>query len=127
MAHILLVEDSKTQAFAVSRMLERRGYQVTVAKNGREGIQFAFQLQPDIILMDIVLPDANGFQATRAIANNSRTAHIPVVMLSAKDQQSDKLWALRQGAMSYLTKPVKEPLLISTINSVLGGPAKASA
>lgn len=119
MALILLVEDSPTQAFVTSRMLEGHGYRVLVAKNGREGIDLAKGKHPDLIIMDIVMPESNGFQATRAITTNASTSQIPVIMLSSKNQTTDKLWALRQGAMSYLTKPVREEELIATVSHLL--------
>lgn len=119
MARILLVEDSPTQAFVTSRLLESHGHQVIIAKTGEEGIQFANEQSPDLVIMDIVMPGANGFQATRAITNGSKTSHIPVIMVSSKDQTADKVWALRQGAMNYLTKPVDEAKLIETVNHLL--------
>jgi twitching motility two-component system response regulator PilH len=120
MKRILLVEDSTTQAFFTSRILERNGYEVIVAANGDEGIEYARQMSPDLVIMDVVLPGANGFQATRAITKGVTTRHIPVVMLSSKDQTADKVWALRQGAMNYLVKPVREEELIATVGHLLG-------
>jgi twitching motility two-component system response regulator PilH len=120
MKRILLVEDSTTQAFFTSRVLERNGYEVIVASNGDEGIEYAKQMSPDLVIMDVVLPGANGFQATRAITNGVKTKHIPVVMLSSKDQTADKVWALRQGAINYLVKPVREEELLATVGHLLG-------
>jgi twitching motility two-component system response regulator PilH len=117
---ILLVEDSRTQAYAISRILERNGYQVIVADNGKDGIAYARTHLPDLIIMDVVMPGASGFQATRSIANHRDTENIPVVMLTSKDQVADKLWALRQGAMGYLVKPVEERELLDTIDNLLG-------
>ncbi len=119
MKRILLVEDSTTQAFFTTRVLERNGYEVIVATNGTEGIEYARQMSPDLVIMDVVMPGANGFQATRAITSGLKTRHIPVVMLSSKDQTADKVWALRQGAMNYLTKPVQEAELIATVGQLL--------
>lgn len=120
MACILLVEDSPTQAFVISRLLEQHGHKVVVANNGKQGIEYAHTCAPDLVIMDVIMPNANGYQATRAIANSEKTSHIPVVMLSSKDQVTDKLWGLRQGAMSYLTKPVDEKALIETVTHLLG-------
>ncbi|HEX5057147.1 MAG TPA: response regulator [Gammaproteobacteria bacterium] len=120
MKRILLVEDSTTQAFFTSRILEKNGYEVIVAASGDEGIEYARQMSPDLVIMDVVLPGANGFQATRAITKGVTTRHIPVVMLSSKDQTADKVWALRQGAMNYLVKPVREEELIATVGHLLG-------
>jgi twitching motility two-component system response regulator PilH len=123
MKKILLVEDSPTQAYATTKVLERNGYQVIVARNGEEGIDFAREQRPDLVIMDVVMPGANGFQATRRLSGDHNTRHIPIVMLSSKDQVADKVWALRQGAMSYLTKPVPERELVDTVNNLLNKPA----
>lgn len=120
MKRILLVEDSTTQAFFTSRVLEKNGYEVIVATNGDEGIEYAREMAPDLVIMDVVMPGANGFQATRAITKGVNTRHIPVVMLSSKDQTADKIWALRQGAMNYLVKPVREEELLATVGQLLG-------
>jgi twitching motility two-component system response regulator PilH len=120
MKRILLVEDSTTQAFFTTRVLEKNGYEVIVATNGEEGIEYARQMSPDLVIMDVVMPGANGFQATRAITMGVKTKHIPVVMLSSKDQTADKVWALRQGAVNYLVKPVQEKELIATVGHLLG-------
>ena len=119
MARILLVEDSPTQAFVTSRLLKKHSHQVILATTGNEGIQYANQHSPDLIIMDIVMPDANGFQATRTISKNSKTGHIPIILVSSKDQTADKVWGLRQGALSYLTKPINEAKLMETINHLL--------
>lgn len=120
MKRILLVEDSTTQAFFTSRVLEKNGYEVIVATNGDEGIEYAREMAPDLVIMDVVMPGANGFQATRAITKGVNTSHIPVVMLSSKDQTADKIWALRQGAINYLVKPVREEELLATVGQLLG-------
>ena len=120
MARILLVEDSPTQAYVTSRLLEKHGYNVVVANNGKQGVEYAHSHSPDLIIMDVIMPGANGYQATRAITNNAKTSHIPIIMVSAKDQVTDKLWGLRQGAMGYLTKPVDEKALIETVTHLLG-------
>jgi twitching motility two-component system response regulator PilH len=124
MKRILLVEDSTTQAFYTTRVLEKNGYEVIVATNGDEGIEYAKELCPDLVIMDVVMPGANGFQATRTLTRHRRTRHIPVVMLSSKDQTADKLWALRQGAINYLVKPVQEKELIATVGQLLGTATK---
>jgi twitching motility two-component system response regulator PilH len=122
MKRILLVEDSTTQAFFTTRVLEKNGYEVIVATNGDDGIEYARQMSPDLVIMDVVMPGANGFQATRAITKGLKTRHIPVVMMSSKDQTADKVWALRQGAINYLVKPVQEAELIATVGQLLGEP-----
>lgn len=127
MALILLVEDSPTQAYVTSRLLEKRGHRVMVAKDGQEGVRTAKEKTPDLVIMDIVMPDTNGFQATRTIANDATTSHIPVIMVSTKNQTTDKLWGLRQGAMSYLTKPLEERELIATVDNLLDSQSAATA
>ena len=119
MRRILLVEDSRTQAFVTSRVLEKNGYEVIVAENGEDGVLMAKHHSPDLVIMDVVMPGENGFQATRQIANNKSTERIPVVMLTSKGQVADKLWALKQGAMGYLVKPVKERKLLDTVSHLL--------
>ena len=105
MAKVLVVDDSATQVFQVKSMLEGHGHVVITAENGRDGVALAQQELPDIVLMDIVMPDMNGFQATRQPSKLGETQHIPVVIVSSKDQQTDKFWGERQGAKGYLTKP----------------------
>ncbi len=119
MRRILLVEDSPTQAYATTKVLERNGYEVIVAENGKVGIEYAKTQSPDLVIMDVVMPEANGFEAARKISRNEDTGEIPVVMLSSKSQLTDKLWALRQGAMGYLVKPVQEKELVDTIDNLL--------
>lgn len=119
MAHILLVDDSPTEVHYVKNILQKNGHKVSVAINGEEGVSMAKQLAPDLILMDIVMPVLNGFQATRLLTRDDKTSNIPVVMVTTKDQDTDKLWAERQGAREYLVKPTKEKQLIRCINQVL--------
>ena len=120
MRRILLVEDSPTQAYSTSKVLERNGYEVIVAVNGEDGVAFAKERVPDLVIMDIVMEGINGYEATRKISADARTSRIPVVMMTSKDQVTDKLWAFKQGALGYLVKPVQEQELVSTINNLLG-------
>ena len=119
MSRILLVEDSPTQAYATTRVLERHGYEVIVAKNGEDGVALAKVENPDLVIMDVVMPGANGYQATRALSGGKDTQHIPVVMMTSKGQTTDKLWGLRQGALGYLVKPVNEKELLATVDGLL--------
>ena len=107
MAQILIVDDSPTEVFAIKRMLEGEGHETLVANNGEEGIELARSDKPDLILMDVVMPGMNGFQATRELSRDPNTAAIPIIMVSTKDQETDRIWGLRQGAREYLTKPTK--------------------
>lgn len=120
MARILIVDDSATEVRQLGQMLERHGHEVMAASTGREGVDLAGSAQPDLVLMDVVMPEINGFQATRQICRGASTAHIPVIIVSAKDQEADRVWGERQGAKGYLTKPVKEADLMAAVNEVLG-------
>lgn len=116
---ILIVDDSPTEVYTLTTILEQHGYQVISSKNGVEGIAKAKQELPDAILMDIVMPGLNGFQATRQLSKDPLTKHIPIIIVTTKDQKTDRVWGQRQGARDYLTKPVKEEELISTLLAVL--------
>jgi twitching motility two-component system response regulator PilH len=119
MAHILVVDDSATDQYVFKKVLEKNGHQVTVANDGQEGVNLAKQLEPDLILMDVVMPILNGFQATRELARMDLTQRIPIVMVTAKDAESDVEWAKRQGAQAYLVKPANESRLMGCIGKLL--------
>ena len=119
MARILVVDDSPTEVFQFKDMLEKIGHEVIIARNGRDGVEAATNEQPDMVLMDIVMPDMNGFQATRQLSRSAQTSHIPVVIISSKDQDTDRVWGARQGARAYITKPVDEAELIKLINTLV--------
>ncbi|NLO80820.1 MAG: response regulator [Xanthomonadaceae bacterium] len=121
MTRVLIVDDSPTETHVLRTMLEKYGYQVSVAVNGEEGMRMAKELAPDVILMDIVMPGVNGFQATRKLSKDPATSAIPIVMISTKDQDTDRIWAMRQGAKDYITKPVTEEELLAKIKSALAG------
>ncbi|WP_370980737.1 twitching motility response regulator PilH [Agaribacterium sp. ZY112] len=120
MAKILIVDDSPTETYKLSGVLERNGHSVITAVNGEEGVATAKQELPDLVLMDIVMPGLNGFQATRQLSKAAETANIPVIIVTTKDQETDRVWGMRQGAKAYLTKPIDEKELMSTIAN-LGG------
>jgi twitching motility two-component system response regulator PilH len=117
---ILVVDDSKTDYLYVKNILDHGGYSVSYAPSGKDSIQMAKDLKPDCILMDVVMPEMNGFQATRAISREPETSEIPIMMLSSKSQQTDKVWAERQGATDYIVKPANPKLLLSKLKSLLG-------
>jgi twitching motility two-component system response regulator PilH len=116
---ILVVDDSPTEIHIFKKILEKQGYEILVAKDGQEGVDIAKQALPDIILMDVVMPVLNGFQATRQLKNDESTADIPVIMVTTKGQQTDKNWGMRQGATEYLVKPVAPAELLSKIRSLI--------
>ncbi|MBV7433483.1 response regulator [Cardiobacteriaceae bacterium TAE3-ERU3] len=113
MARILIIDDSPTEFEFVSAILIKAGHKVTWAKNATEGIEWAVKNVPDLILMDVVMPGMNGFQATRQLRRKPETNGIPILMLTTKDQETDRIWGLRNGATKYMCKPPsKDELLI---------------
>ena len=112
---ILVVDDSPTERLALSEMLVKSGYQVVTASNGEEGVAAAKRELPDLILMDVVMPGMNGYQATRTISRDDATKHIPVIMCTSKDQETDKIWGMRQGALDYMVKPVDGAALLAKL------------
>jgi twitching motility two-component system response regulator PilH len=119
MARILVVDDSPTESFRFREILQRHGHQVIEASNGADGVTMSRTEKPDLVLMDVVMPGMNGFQATRQITRHPETSSIPVVIVSTKDQETDRVWGKRQGASDYLTKPVDETNLLRVINQLL--------
>ena len=116
---VLIVDDSRTQLYAMEKMLQSMGIATLTAENGKQGILLARHKKPDIVLMDIVMPEINGFQATRYLTRQPDTRHIPIVIISGSDQMSDKAWGLKLGARDYLSKPVDKKQLLLTIARVL--------
>ncbi|NKN32860.1 response regulator [Marichromatium bheemlicum] len=120
-ARVLVVDDSPTETRIFVKVLTQAGYQVETATNGEEAIAIARRSHPDLILMDVIMPVLNGFQATRMLRRDEVTADIPVIMVTTKDQQTDRTWGLRQGAVDYLVKPVDADTLLSRVRAVLEG------
>lgn len=121
MARVLIVDDSPTETHVLREMLEKNGFDVNVADSGEEGIKLAHSVSPDVILMDIVMPGVNGFQATRKLSKDPATSSIPIVIISTKDQDTDRIWGMRQGARDYITKPVTEAELVAKVKEALNG------
>ena len=121
MATVLIVDDSPTEVHVMKTWLEKAGYSVVTAPDGEEGIKRAAETKPAAIVMDVVMPGMSGFQATRQLTKDAATAHIPVVIVTTKDQETDKVWGKRQGATDYLVKPVTEAQLVGAVKKVLGG------
>lgn len=119
MARILIVDDSAPQRLALQKIVERMGHEALLADEGEAGFQKAFQEIPDLILMDVVMPVMNGYQATRKLTQDPVTAHIPVVLVTSKDQSSDEAWGRRQGALDYITKPIDEEALGDVIRRLI--------
>jgi twitching motility two-component system response regulator PilH len=121
MARILIVDDSPSQLMGMKRIVEKLGHEALTAEDGAAGVDMAKAQKPDLILMDVVMPNLNGFQATRAISKEATTSHIPIVLVTTKDQETDKVWGMRQGAKAYITKPFNENQLVEVINGLLAG------
>ena len=114
---ILLVDDSKTELHFLSELLAKRGYKVRTAENGDDAMRRLGEEKPDLILMDVVMPGQNGFQLTRAITRDPRFLDVPVIMCTSKNQETDKVWGMRQGARDYVVKPVDANELIAKIRA----------
>jgi twitching motility two-component system response regulator PilH len=112
---ILVVDDSPTERHVLSELLGQNGYQVITAENGDEGVEKARKQLPDLILMDVVMPGMNGYQATRTLTRDETTRNIPVIVCTSKGQETDRIWGLRQGAIDYLIKPVAAKELLAKI------------
>lgn len=117
-SRILVVDDSPTERFFLSELLVKNGYLVSMAESGEEAVVQAKLTMPDLIVMDVVMPGMNGFQATRMIAKEDETKNIPVIICTTKGQETDKVWGMRQGAKAYLVKPIKPEDLLSKIKSL---------
>jgi twitching motility two-component system response regulator PilH len=112
---ILIVDDSPTERHVLNDLLTRAGFDVLASDNGEDAIVRAKETRPDLILMDVVMPGLNGFQATRAISRDPDTGAIPIILCTSKSQQTDKIWGMRQGARDYVVKPVHREELLAKI------------
>ena len=115
---ILIVDDSPTERYYLADILVRNGYTVTTADNGEEAMTKIRSDRPQLILMDVVMPGSNGFQVTRAISKDPELADIPVIICSSKNQETDRIWGMRQGAKDYFVKPVDPAALLARISSL---------
>jgi twitching motility two-component system response regulator PilH len=116
--NVLVVDDSKTELMYLSEMLRKAGFAVSTAENADEARRRLEQATPDLILRDVVMPGQNGFQLTRALSRDPRYAEVPVIMCTSKNQETDRVWGLRQGARDYITKPVKQTELMDKIKAL---------
>jgi len=119
MATVLIVDDSPTEVHVLKKMLETGGYATLTAPDGEAGVAIVKEQRPDVVLMDVVMPGLNGFQATRMLSRDPDTAEIPVIIVTTKDQETDMAWGLRQGAKHYLVKPVSANELLAKVQEVL--------
>ncbi|WP_373976694.1 response regulator [Chitinibacter sp. SCUT-21] len=115
MKKILIVDDSPTERHFLGELLTKNGFQIMTLESGEEAVQKTKELMPDLILMDVVMPGMNGFQATRTISRDEATKHIPIIMCTSKNQETDMVWAKRQGAVEYVVKPVDSQELLNKI------------
>ncbi len=116
---ILVVDDSPTERFFLADLLAKRGYTVITAENGNEAYEKTKAERPDLVLMDVVMPGASGFQVTRALARDPITQSIPVVICTSKSNETDRIWGLRQGARDYLIKPIRPDELLTKIADLM--------
>lgn len=118
--NILVVDDSPTERHFLSELLSSHGYQVSTAENGEAAIARIKAAPPHLIIMDVVMPGQNGFQTTREISRDPSTQHLPIIICSSKNQETDRIWGMRQGAREFLVKPVDPTLLLRKISLLLG-------
>lgn len=119
MAKVLIVDDSPTQVFSLKNLIENSGHCAISADNGDQALQIAREEKPDVILMDVVMPGMSGFQATRKLSKDLATSRIPVIFVSTKDGEADRIWGMRQGATAYVTKPVNPETLLTAISDAI--------
>lgn len=115
---VLVVDDSPTERFFLTDLLRKHGYEVLTAESGEQGVALAKSEKPDLVLMDVVMPGLNGFQATRQLSRDPATQKIPVIMCTTKGQETDRVWGMRQGAVEYVVKPVVAEELLGKIVSL---------
>ena len=116
--NVLIVDDSKTELMYLTDLLEKNGMSVRTAENADEAFRRLTELKPDLILMDVVMPGQNGFQLTRTISRNPEFADVPIIMCTSKNQETDRVWGMRQGARDYITKPVNAAELKAKISAL---------
>jgi twitching motility two-component system response regulator PilH len=119
MLKILIVDDSPAQVLSICRILEQAGHKALVAHSGEQALELAAEERPQVILMDIIMPGMNGYQATRQLSRDEKTRNIPVIMVSSRNSETDRAWGMRQGARDYVTKPVNDHALLNAISGAM--------
>lgn len=112
---VLIVDDSPTERYFLTDILVKNGFSVSTAENGEEAMAKIKADKPHLILMDVVMPGQNGFQVTRAISRDPETQDVPIIICTSKNQETDRIWGLRQGARDYVVKPVDPQELLAKI------------
>ncbi len=119
MANILIIDDSPTDVRVVTTLLERAGHKVAAVHSAEEGIEQVRAQLPDAVIMDVIMPGMNGFQATRILTRDPATSKVPIIIITTKSMETDRVWGLRQGARAFITKPVSEKDLLDCINGLV--------
>ena len=119
MAHILIIDDSPTDVRVFTTLLEKAGHRVSSAASAEAGITLAKRERPDLVIMDVIMPGMNGFQATRTLSRETETSEIPILIVTTKSMETDRVWGLRQGAKDFMVKPVAEQDLLARITKLL--------
>ena len=115
---VLCVDDSATDLKNMEQVCAGAGYQVITATSGKDAVAKAKSEHPDAILLDVIMPDMNGFQVCRAITHDAATKDIPVILVSSKGEKTDKLWGAEQGAKGYVTKPYTPDQLLGELKAL---------
>jgi twitching motility two-component system response regulator PilH len=121
MAHILIIDDSPTDVRVFTTLLEKAGYTVSSANDAEDGIAQVRARRPDVVIMDVIMPGMNGFQATRTLSRDPDTADIPILIITTKSMETDRVWGMRQGARDFITKPIDEKDFLTRIEKLLPG------
>ncbi|HET8553497.1 MAG TPA: response regulator [Rhodanobacteraceae bacterium] len=123
MAHILIIDDSPTDVRVFTTLLEKAGHTVSSVGNAEDGIEHVRNTQPDAVIMDVIMPGMNGFQATRTLSRDPKTKDVPILIITTKSMETDRVWGMRQGARDFITKPISEKDFLSRIDKLLPGAA----
>jgi twitching motility two-component system response regulator PilH len=119
MAKVLIVDDSMVYRLRLRQLVVGLGHKALLARNGEAALKVAAREQPDVILLDILMPEMNGYEVIRALAHNEETQSIPVIFVTSREDDTDRAWGMRQGAVAYLTKPVSAAELQSAISAAI--------
>ncbi len=122
MPRVLIIDDSAVERAIIAKVMGTLGYSIIEANDGEEGEQKAKDEKPDLIVLDVVMPKKDGFQVCRNLKKTPETEKIPIIMITSKNQDSDKFWGLRQGAIAYLIKPFNDQDLVDTVNKAMSMP-----